>query len=246
MGFGTALTPVILIMGFLPLHVVPAVLLGQFIGGIVGGITHRRVGNIKLDFRNDRGAVKRRLNGFGYLPKSTDSKVIFILGVSGIAGAIIGVFVAVNIPEVVLNIYIGAMVLCVGIWIIIKREKNIKFSWKKLGAFGIIGAFNKGISGGGYGPLITGGQIISGRESRSSVGNTTLVESIICFVAFISYLFLEGNICWKLVIATSIGSILAAPFAAITVKKFNSEKLKLIIGIATIILGISTIIKIFI
>jgi uncharacterized protein len=68
----------------------------------------------------------------------------------------------------------------------------------------------------------------------------------ICFVAFISYLFLEGNICWKLVIATSIDSILAAPFAAITVKKFNSEKLKLIIGIATIILGISTIIKIFI
>jgi len=246
MGFGTTLTPVLLIIGFSPLHVVPAVLLGQLIGGVVGGITHSKVGNIKLDFRNDKGAVKRRLRGFGYLPKSTDSKVIFILGICGIIGAIIGVFVAVNIPKVILNIYIGAMVLSVGIWIIIKRKKNIKFSWKKLGAVGIISAFNKGVSGGGYGPLVTGGQIISGRESKSSVGNTTLVESIICFVAFISYLLLEGNIYWKLVIATSIGSILAAPFAALTVKKFHPGKLKLIIGIATIILGISTIVKIFI
>jgi uncharacterized protein len=246
MGFGTALTPVLLIMGFLPLHVVPAVLLGQLMGGIVGGITHCGVGNIKLDFRNDKVAVKRRLKGFGYLPKSADSKVIFVLGASGIIGAIIGVLVAVNIPKLLLNIYIGVMVLAVGIWIIIKRKKNIKFSWKKLGAVGIISAFNKGISGGGYGPLVTGGQIISGRESKSSVGNTTLVESVICLVAFISYLFLGGNIYWKLIIATSIGSVLAAPLAAVTVKKLNSDKLKLIIGIATIILGISTIIKIFV
>lgn len=117
---------------------------------------------------------------------------------------------------------------------------------EKLGAIGLLSAFNKGISGGGYGPLVTGGQIISGRESKSSIGNTTLVESVICLVGFISYLLLEGNIYWKLVIATSIGSILAAPFAAITVKKLNSDRLKLIIGIATILLGISTIVKIFI
>jgi len=246
MGFGTTLAPVLLVMGFLPLQVVPAVLLSQLIGGIVGGVTHSRVGNIKLDFRNDEGAVKRRLKGFGYLPKSTDSKVIFILGVCGVIGAIIGVLVAVNIPELLLNIYIGVMVLGMGIWIIIKRKRNIKFSWKKLGAVGIISAFNKGISGGGYGPLVTGGQIISGRDSKSSVGNTTLVESIICLVAFVSYLFLGSSIYWKLVIATSIGSVLAAPFAAITVKKLDSSKLKLIIGIATLILGIFAIIKIFI
>lgn len=132
MGFGTTLTPVLLIIGFLPLQVVPAVLLGQLVGGVVGGITHNKVGNIKLDFRNDRGVVKRRLRGFGYLPKSTDSKVIFILGICGIVGALIGVFIAIDIPKMALNIYIGVMVLCVGIWIIIKRKQNIKFSWKNL------------------------------------------------------------------------------------------------------------------
>jgi len=31
------------------------------------------------------------------------------------------------------------------------------FSWKRLIAIGLISSFNKGISGGGYGPLVTGG-----------------------------------------------------------------------------------------
>lgn len=38
MGYGTALTPILLIMGFLPLDVVPAVLLGQLAGGFIGGL----------------------------------------------------------------------------------------------------------------------------------------------------------------------------------------------------------------
>jgi hypothetical protein len=69
------------------------------------------------------------------------------------------------------------MVLIIGVWIIVKRNKKFLFSWRKLFAIGLISAFNKGISGGGYGPLVTGGQIINGRESKSSIGNTTLVES---------------------------------------------------------------------
>jgi uncharacterized protein len=58
MGFGTTLTPALLIIGFLPLQVVPAVLLGQLAGGLVGGFFHNKLSNIKLDFRNDREQLK--------------------------------------------------------------------------------------------------------------------------------------------------------------------------------------------
>ena len=78
MGYGTALSPILIIMGFLPLQVVPAVLLGQLVGGLAGGFFHHRVGNISLDFRRDE-AIKGRLRRLGYLPRSVDSKVIFIL-----------------------------------------------------------------------------------------------------------------------------------------------------------------------
>ena len=243
MGYGTTLTPLLIIIGFAPLEVVPAVLLGQLVGGIVGGIAHHRIGNISLDFRRDEELIKERLRWLGYLPKSTDAKVVFILVVCGIIGALVGVFLAVNISKVALTTYIGVMVLAIGILILARRRREGVISWKGLIGVGILSSFNKGISGGGYGPLVTGGQIISGGEARSSVGNTTVAEAMVCIVGFIGYVLIEGNIYWKLAAATSIGSVVAAPFAAMTVKKVSSDKLKYLIGGVTIALGIFTLVK---
>jgi len=245
MGYGTTLTPLLLIAGFSPLEIVPAVLLGQLAGGLIGGLSHYRVGNISLDFRRDE-KIKRRLRGLGYLPRSLDSKVIFILAICGVIGVLAGVFSAVSIPETVLKAYIGVMVLGIGIVILARRSNHSTFSWKGLVGVAFLSSFNKGISGGGYGPLVTGGQVISGREARSSVGSTTLAEAIVCIVGFLGYILVKGNIFWKLAVATSIGSVVAAPFAALTVRKINSEKLKLFIAFATIILGTFTLVKTFV
>jgi uncharacterized membrane protein YfcA len=245
MGYGTTLSPILLIMGFLPLQVVPSVLLGQLIGGFAGGFFHHRLGNISLDFRQDE-AIKKRLHGLGYIPRSLDSKVIFILAICGIVGALASVFFALNIPTIALETYIGIMVLGIGIAILIRRNRKSNLSWRGLIGIGLLSSFNKGASGGGYGPLVTGGQIISGREARSSVGSTTLAEALVCIVAFVSYVVLKGDIYWTLAAATSIGSIVAAPFAAMTVKRVNTGKLKFAIGIATSLLGALTIAKVFI
>jgi uncharacterized membrane protein YfcA len=246
MGYGTALTPLLLIMGFLPLDVVPAVLLGQLVGGIIGGLVHHQLGNIKLDFRRDEILVKKRLRGFGYLPKSTDSKVIFILAVGGIVGALVGVFSAINIPEIILETYIGLMVLGIGVLILVRKSRQSTFAWKSFIGVALFSSFNKGISGGGYGPLVTGGQIISGRDTKSSVGSTTLAEGVVCLAAFLAYLIAKGDIFWMLTAATSIGSIIASPFAALTVKVVKTQRLKLIIGISTVVLGVATLLRTFI
>jgi uncharacterized membrane protein YfcA len=245
MGYGTALSPILLIIGFLPLQVVPSVLLGQLVGGLAGGFFHHRLGNINLDFRRDE-AIKKRLHGLGYMPRSLDSKVISILVICGIIGALVAVFTAVNIPTTILTTYIGVMVLGIGIVILTRQNRGSNLSWKGLIAIGLISSFNKGVSGGGYGPLVTGGQILSGRETRSSVGSTTLAEALVCLVAFISYLVIKGDIFWMLAAATSVGSIIAAPFAAMTVSRVNTKKLKLAIGIVTSLLGALTLAKTFV
>lgn len=245
MGYGTALSPILLMMGLSPLQVVPSVLLGQLVGGLAGGFFHHRLGNISLDFRRDE-AIKKRLRGLGYMPRSVDSKVIFILAICGFVGALAAVFFALNIPTVALKTYIGIMVLGIGIVILIRRNRERNLSWRGLIGIGLISAFNKGASGGGYGPLVTGGQIISGREARSSIGSTTFAEGLVCIVAFVSYVVLKGDIYWTLAAATSIGSVIAAPFAAMTVKRIDSQKLKIVIGIATSLLGALTIAKVFI
>jgi uncharacterized membrane protein YfcA len=181
-----------------------------------------------------------------YLPKSTDSKIIFILAVCGIIGALVGVCTAINISETALQTYIGAVVLAVGILILIRRNRIVPFSWRSLVGVGLVASFNKGISGGGYGPLVTGGQIISGREARNSVGSTTIAEVLVCIVGLIGYLVADGYFSWEIAAAVSIGSVVAALPAALTVRRISSQKLKLLIGAATLILGTYTLVKTYI
>jgi uncharacterized membrane protein YfcA len=232
-GYGTILTPLLLLMGFLPLQIIPAVLLSQLVSGFTGGIAHHRLGNIELDFKQDRN-IKKRLRGLGYIPSSSDAKVIFILAICGTIGVLIGVFTAVNIPTVVLETYIGVLVLLVGMIVLIKKT------------VGLLSSFNKGMTGGGYVPLITGGQIVSGREVKSAIGSTTLAVAFTCAVGFLCYALVEGNIYWALAGVTCGGAVIAAPFAAITAKKLTTQKLKTIIGISTCILGALTLVKAFI
>ena len=245
LGYGTVLNPVLLIIGFAPLQVVPAVLLSQFAGGVIGGVAHHRVRNINLDFRRDDRLIKERLWGLGYLPRSPDAKVIFILAICGAIGALVGVFCAINIPKLALEIYIGVMVLAIGILILMRRNKGGTLSWKRLIGIGLLGSFNKGISGGGYIPLVKGGQIISGREVKSSVGSTTVAVTFACAVSFLGYVLIKGDIYWALVAAASVGSVIAAPFAAMMVKRIDAKRLKFAIGIATSLLGALTIAKAF-
>ena len=246
MGYGTVLTPLLLVFGLTPLQVVPSVLLGQLVGGVAGGIAHHRLGNITLDLRQDAELIKQRLRGLGYLPRALDAKVIFTLAGCGVVGALVGVTTAVNIPEIAVTTYIGVVVLATGIIMLLKRNYRGSISWKGLVGVGLLSSFNKGISGGGYGPLVTGGQLISGRGARSSVGSTTVAETVICLVGFLGYLLIKGNIFWGLAIATSIGALIAGPFAALTVRKINSEKLKVIISFATMALGVYTLLETFV
>ncbi len=100
------------------------------------------------------------------------------------------------------------------------------------------------VSGGGYGPVVTGGQILSGVESKSAVGITSLAEGLTCLVGVITYILISKNpLDWKLAPFIIVGAIFSVPFSVISVKKISIKKLKLAIAALTIVLGLFTIIK---
>lgn len=243
MGYGTTLTPLLLLVGFGPLQVVPAILFSEFITGILSAVFHHKFGNVSFDFSNDRKIASSRLRFLGYLPSSEDAKISYILVVLGVLGVISAVLFSLNVPKIVLKLYIGFMIFFIGVYIIYKINKPSNFNWKSFSLIAILSGFNKGVSGGGYGPLVTGGQVVTGRGAKNSVGSTSLAEGIICLVGFILYILLKGNIEWKLALPLVIGAVLSTPLSAITVKKIQERKMKFIIGWFTIILGLLTIIK---
>lgn len=250
MGYGTTLTPVLMLLGFNPMEIVPVVLLSELLSGVTAGLFHHRNGNVNLKPRsmNPKTIIvelkkKGILDSFRYgIPRHL--KLAIILGACSVLGVIAAVFVAVNIPKFWLKMYIGILVLAMGITILICLKKDFRFSWWKISVLGVLASFNKGMSGGGYGPVVTSGQILSGVESRSAVGITSVAEGITCFVGIITYLFVLGNsVDLHLAPWIITGAMISVPFSAKSVKLIPPSALRLIIAVVTIILGTLTILK---
>jgi len=224
-GYGTILSPMLLMLGFAPLDVVPAILISQLIGDFLSAFFHHEFKSVDLSFH------------------SKMFKMAGVLAALGSLGSILSVILAINLPKVYLSMYIGAIVFAAGALTLLFLNKQLNFSWHRLMAIGFIAAFNKGLSGGGYGPLLTSGQIISGVDSKGAVAVTSLAEGIVCIVAALTYMVTGRSFDWALVTTLSIGVALSAPVSAFIIKKIESNKLKMIIGAMTLVLGLATMLR---
>ena len=250
MGYGTTLTPIFLLLGFGPMQIVPVILLSELATGLLAGFFHHREGNVDFKPRTTNiSLIVQKLKSLGCVESFKQGiplhlKVALLLAACSIVGTVVAVFVAVNIPRFWLKIYIGCLVTAMGVIILVCLGREFRFSWKKIAFLGLIASFNKGMSGGGYGPIVTGGQILSGVEGKSAVGITSLAEGLTCLVGIITYvLILKKPLDLRLAPWIIIGAVLSVPLCAKSVKLISTHKLKLMIAVLTITLGMFTLIK---
>lgn len=226
MGYGTVLTPVLLIMGFSPLQVVPCILCSEFLTGTFAGAMHHRLGNVNLSNGTEaRGIVKTLLT-------------------CSVIGTVLAVAIALNLPPAALKTYIGVMLLSIGVFILVGKDIFGAYSQKKIVGLGMLAAFNKGISGGGYGPLVTGGQVILGVPEKQAVGITSLTEGLVCAVGLTLYCVFNGFPALGLALPLTLGGLLSVPLAAWTVKVLPARMIRHSISYATIFLGSLSLLKV--
>jgi uncharacterized membrane protein YfcA len=220
MGYGTTLAPIMLVLGYSPIVLVPIILFSQFIGAFVAAAFHHRFQNMDIVNQKDERTA------FG----------IFV--VTGIFGVIIAAFANLNLPEIIVESYIALVVLIMGIIMLFKTEHEIPYSKSRLAFIGSIAAFNKGISGGGYGPVTNSGQILSGIKPRAALAITALVEGFICAVGIVLYFILTGPPLLLETTAITLGALIAAPFSALTTAKLDQPLIKRIVAVSTIAIGL--------
>lgn len=228
MGYGTTLTPVLLAFGFQPLELVPTILLSEFLSGFASSYFHHDSGNVDFSRR------------------SRDSRIALLLALGSVVGVSIGVSIAVEIPTHLLKLFIGIIITSAGISIWILHNHVLVYRTWKMFALASVASFNKALSGGGYGPLMTSGQILSGIKGKSSVGITSFAEGFTCLVGVILFLGKGQGFKLELLIPVITGALLSVPFSTEFVKHINEDTLKKTIAILTVIMGLFTIIKVLI
>ena len=148
-----------------------------------------------------------------------------------------------RLPAICVNVYVGVLVLAIGVFTIVMSRRTCRFSWRRIAALGLVASFNKGLSGGGYGPLVTGGQMLSGVNSKHAIAITSLAEGLICLVGFSLYYLIGGGVQMLLVPYLLIGALLSVPLSAVSLKRLNAEKLRFAVGSLAAVLGAVTLTK---
>ena len=227
MGYGTTLTPLLLLAGFEPLAIVPCVLFSEFVTGLLATVMHHRDGNV--DFFGDRQARQTAV----------------LLSALSVVGTVAAVSLALSVPKWWLTAVIASIVLSVGVVTLATAGRRLRYRRGHLLGLGAVAAFNKGLSGGGYGPLVTAGQVISGLSPKHAVAITSLAESLTCLVGLAAYLALGRTVDWPLAAPLTLGALLSVPLATLSVRSLSEKTMRLCVGSVTCGLGLLAFVKLF-
>lgn len=212
MMYGTVLSPLLILAGYDAKLVVPALLISQAAGGFIASWRHHDLGN--ADF--SKGTADRKIS----------ATIIWF----GLFASFIGVWFSSAIPKWALNSYIAVLVIIIGVMLL--KKWTLSFTNGKVYVLGFLSAFNKAFSGGGFGPLVAGGQLVlKGREEKGAIGSTDFAEAPICLFSFLIWVYFQGMPDIRFVLPLCAGAILGGFFGPQALSNIVSrEKLKMILG----------------
>ena len=212
MGYGTALTPLLLILGFDPKQIVPAVMIQQATAGIVGAFLHNEFGNVQWKFKPMSETIKLWL-------------IIAGIGCLAVTFSITSVYAVLKLAKIWIRLYVAILLVVMGLISLVGAKKKRPYRPKKMLFFGALAGFSKGVGGGGYGPVVTVGGILSGVPVKSMMAITAISEGTVCTISIIVWLILLSSgvvIDYVLLPSMILGSIIAAiaaPYATRVVQE---------------------------
>jgi len=227
MMYGTVLSPLLILIGYDAKSVVPSILLSQSIGGFIASWRHQR------------------LNNANFKAGTTDYHVTTILIWFGVFACVIGVFLSVSISPRILNTYIGLLVITIAFLIL--SGKALIMTSNKIYVLAFISAFNKSLSGGGFGPLVAGGQLtFKDRSEKGAIGSTDFAEAPICLLSFLLWLLINGMPPITLMAPLCIGAAIGGFWGPKALSKVKSrEMFKKSLGVLVMVEGIWILYKVW-
>ncbi len=214
MGFGTALSPLLLLVfGFEPLAVVPAILVTQTFSGLITGWMHNEFENVEVSLQ---------------WPFNKETKAVALIAIVSALGTIIAVllaFFAIQFDKDIITTYVTILVFMMAAVTLFRKyfksAAHTKYQPKRLYGFAALAGFNKGIGGGGYGPVTTMGQLYAGMYEKAAAAITSLAEGLASLVGVATYFALTAvgvDINFTLLPSLLAGSLLAAVIAPYSVR----------------------------
>ena len=163
----------------------------------------------------------------------------------GVLGSIAGAYLLVQFEPFTPYIrpIVAIYTLYLGIRIIQKIvQPNIqKKPIRRLGILAASGGFLDAIGGGGWGPIVSSTLIANGRNPMYTIGSVNLTEFFVSLASSLTFIAFIGLTHWQIILGLLLGGVIAAPFAALLLRKLPLKPLFLFVGIVVIVLSLRNI-----
>jgi uncharacterized membrane protein YfcA len=237
MGFGTALAPLLFVLGYEPLQVVPALLAVEAATGLLAGGLHHEFRNIELSWR----------------PSNEATRSLLLIGGLGAMGAVASAtlaYFAVPLPEKVIKTYVALVVLLMGGLILVHHwlTPHKTYRPRRLVFFAALAGVNKGLGGGGYGPVITLGAVFAGIIEKSATAIAALAEGCVSTLGLLAFLAIGSagvEVDLTLLPSLWIGAFPAAVIAPYAVRVLPNRIWKYVIPVYALGIAAVSLVKLY-
>ncbi len=234
MGYGTAFTPILLMLGYEPMQIVPVIMIQQACAGLTSAYVHKEYGNIEWSLK----------------PMSETTKLWLIIAITGslaVIFSITSIYGILKLGKFWIKLYVAILLLGMGVISLIHAKRAQNYHPGMMYFYGALAGFNKGIGGGGYGPVVTVGGLLAGVPAKSMLAVTALSEGTVCVVSIIVWFVLLKNgvnIDFVLLPSMMLGSIIAVVFAPYVVRVLPEKLWRNFVPVYCCLIGIYSLYKI--
>lgn len=169
MGYGTVMSPVLMILGFTPLQVVPSLMIVQAVCGLVATFLYQTSQSLRWRVKPIPEAARLLVMVTG-------------LGCAAVFLSMTGVYVYFEWKTVWIELYVMLVLLVMGLMVFFQLKfqgSSRPYRLPRMAVFAFLAGFNKGIGGGGYSPLVTLGGMVSGIPGKARLAITARAGALV-------------------------------------------------------------------
>ncbi|MEW9624751.1 sulfite exporter TauE/SafE family protein [Rhodanobacter geophilus] len=187
-------------------------------------------------------------SGLSHLLAGNVRKRLFLaLAIPGVVGALLGVWLAVQLPASWMRIALTPYLLGMGLFLLLRGAKRPGGRTEPPRGTSILGAaagFLDAVGGGGWSALTATNLLARGLQPRAVIGSVHLAKCVVSIAASVAFLFGIGAGHVVAVLGLIAGGILAAPFGAFFIRRIPARAATVLAGLAVLALGINNAVRV--
>ncbi|WP_369934620.1 sulfite exporter TauE/SafE family protein [Xanthomonas tesorieronis] len=214
MAFGLVSSSVLLSMGLPPAAVSASVHSAEVFTTGASGLSHLALGNV-------------------------DKRLFLRLALPGMAGGILGAYVLTQLPGDAIRPFVHLYLLGLAVLILLRAAGRAlpRQQVRRVPLLGFVAGLLDASGGGGWGPVATSTLLARGGQARTTIGTVNAAEFLVTLSISLTFLLTMGVQHLEIVLGLLVGGMLAAPLAALLVKRVRERWVLVAVGV--LVLGIS-------